>query len=62
LTYHLHRRTIIDYSRVLVIDQGRVVEFDSPRALLGRGQEGYFVRMCRESGDWEELRRVAGVE
>lgn len=52
------RRTIIDYDKVLVLDQGRVVEFDSPAVLLSR-PDGVFHGLCRESGDYEELMEVA---
>lgn len=60
LTAYQCRRTIIDYSRVLVIDAGRVVEFDSPKALLEK-EDGAFLKMCRESSDFEELLELAGV-
>ena len=38
--------TIVDFDRVLVLDQGRVVEFGEPRDLLTR-EDGYF-RMLHE--------------
>ncbi|KAM0786571.1 hypothetical protein ACM66B_002027 [Microbotryomycetes sp. NB124-2] len=54
-----HRlRTIIDYSRVLVIDKGELVEFDSPRNLLSN-DKGTFHRLCQESGEFDELVRLA---
>ncbi|KAJ1877665.1 hypothetical protein LPJ57_003837, partial [Coemansia sp. RSA 486] len=47
-----HRlRTIIDYDRVLVLDKGRVVEFDTPAQLL-QSAGGVFRSMCEESGDY----------
>ena len=50
-----HRlQTIIDYDKVLVLDQGKVTEFDSPWALLSR-EGGIFKGMCEMSGDFEAL-------
>lgn len=44
-----HRlQTIEDSDRVLVMDAGRVVEFDRP-TVLRRTRGGYFSRMCSES-------------
>ncbi|KAJ1736287.1 Transporter of the ATP-binding cassette (ABC) [Coemansia biformis] len=41
-----HRlRTIVDYDRVLVLDHGEIVEFDTPYNLLGRSA-GLFRHMC----------------
>ncbi|KAK4046805.1 hypothetical protein OIV83_005800 [Microbotryomycetes sp. JL201] len=54
-----HRlRTIIDYSKVLVIDQGRLVEFDTPRTLLSN-DTGCFYKLCKESGELDELIALA---
>lgn len=45
-----HRlNTIIDYDRVLVLDQGEIVEFDSPSELL-KIQDGRFKSMVDETG------------
>ena len=42
-----HRlNTIMDYDKVLVMDQGRVVEFDNPEVLL-QNSNGYFSRLVR---------------
>ncbi len=42
-----HRlNTILDYDRILVLDDGRVVEFDSPDALLKK-KNGYFAEMMK---------------
>ncbi|KAJ1751848.1 hypothetical protein LPJ79_001690 [Coemansia sp. RSA 1821] len=54
-----HRlRTIIDYDRVLVLDKGRVAEFDTPWNLLHK-PEGLFRSMCEQSGELEHLLAVA---
>jgi len=50
-----HRiRTIIDYDRLVVLDQGRVVEFDTPLNLIQK-EGGVFRGMCLKSGTYEEL-------
>ena len=42
-----HRlNTIMDYDKVLVMDQGRVVEFDKPRVLL-QNTDGHFSRLVQ---------------
>ena len=38
--------TIMDYDKVLVMDQGRVVEFDNPEVLL-QNSNGYFSRLVQ---------------
>ncbi|XP_062388680.1 multidrug resistance-associated protein 1 [Sardina pilchardus] len=44
-----HRlNTIMDYTRVIVMERGYVVEMDSPSNLIS--QRGQFYRMCREAG------------
>lgn len=43
--------TIADSDRVLVIDAGEVVEFDTPTCLIARG--GYFARLVEETGKIE---------
>ncbi|GAA6034025.1 hypothetical protein JCM8097_000654 [Rhodosporidiobolus ruineniae] len=56
-----HRlRTVVDYDLILVLDAGKVVEFDAPSALL-RNKEGVFRRMAEKAADWEQLREVAGL-
>lgn len=48
-----HRlNTIIDYDRVLVIDAGRCVEFDTPYNLLIKSS-GYFKEMVQALGPKE---------
>ncbi|KAF3185496.1 hypothetical protein TWF225_005271 [Orbilia oligospora] len=55
-----HRlNTIMDYDRVLVLESGRVVEFESPKALL-EVEGGVFRGMCEQTGQIEEFVKVAG--
>ncbi|KAG8762089.1 hypothetical protein FRC11_011215 [Ceratobasidium sp. 423] len=54
-----HRlRTIIDNDRILVLNAGRVVEFDTPANLLKK-PDGVFHEMCKKSGDYDELLQMA---
>uniref|UniRef100_A0A673GXS6 ABC-type glutathione-S-conjugate transporter n=1 Tax=Sinocyclocheilus rhinocerous TaxID=307959 RepID=A0A673GXS6_9TELE len=44
-----HRlNTIMDYTRVIVMDRGHITEMDSPTNLIS--QRGQFYQMCREAG------------
>ncbi|KAG9037596.1 hypothetical protein FRB95_004816 [Tulasnella sp. JGI-2019a] len=50
-----HRiRTIIDYDRLIVMDQGRIVEIDTPYNLIQK-EGGVFRGMCLKSGQFDEL-------
>lgn len=50
-----HRlQTIIDYDKVLVLDQGEVIEYDSPWELIKK-EGGSFRAMCEMSGDMDIL-------
>lgn len=50
-----HRlQTIIDYDKVLVLDKGKVIEYDAPWELISR-EGGIFRGMCEMSGDLEAL-------
>ncbi|KAI8328920.1 hypothetical protein BC941DRAFT_444086 [Chlamydoabsidia padenii] len=54
-----HRiRSIIDYDRVLVLDQGKIIEYDSPWALL-QNRSGIFRSMCEKSGEMDILMQMA---
>lgn len=46
-----HRlNTIMDSDRVMVMDTGRLVEFDHPYKLL-TNPEGHFTKMVKETGE-----------
>jgi ABC-type multidrug transport system fused ATPase/permease subunit len=50
-----HRlQTIIDYDKVLVLDHGRVIEFDHPWTLINQ-EGGLFRSMCDNSGNMDVL-------
>ncbi|KIM77158.1 hypothetical protein PILCRDRAFT_77125, partial [Piloderma croceum F 1598] len=56
-----HRlQTIMDSDRVMVLDAGHLVEFDSPATLL-RKEGGLFRGMVDESMDRDKLRTMAGL-
>ncbi|KAJ8472316.1 hypothetical protein ONZ45_g16692 [Pleurotus djamor] len=55
-----HRlKTIIDYDRILVLDNGEIVEFGPPTELLAQPGSA-FREMCRKSADWPLLRSILG--
>ncbi|KAK4054059.1 hypothetical protein OIO90_003704 [Microbotryomycetes sp. JL221] len=57
-----HRlETVIDYDRILVLDSGKIVEYDSPSALLNQ-PNSRFRALCEASGDLEELKKRARVD
>lgn len=58
-----HRlNTVLDSDKILVMDQGKVVEFDHPYVLL-QEKDGFFSRMVESTGDVmsNHLKNVAEV-
>lgn len=54
-----HRlRTIIDYDMILVLDHGKVVEYDNPYVLIA-DKNSLFYSMCENSGELEALIKLA---
>ncbi|QFZ26635.1 putative ATP-dependent bile acid permease [Clavispora lusitaniae] len=54
-----HRlRSIIDYDKILVMDAGRVVEYDDPYTLIANS-ESLFHSMCENSGELDTLTKLA---
>ena len=55
LKTHLSRlNSVIDFDRILVLDQGRIVEFGSPKDLLSKDKtlpDAWFSKMVSEMGD-----------
>jgi ABC-type multidrug transport system fused ATPase/permease subunit len=49
---------VIDYDRLIVLDKGVIVEFDTPWNLI-RKEDGVFRSMAMKSGMFAELERVA---
>ncbi|KAJ5562910.1 hypothetical protein N7461_001671 [Penicillium sp. DV-2018c] len=50
-----HRlQTIIDYDKVIVLDHGRVIEYDHPWTLINK-ENGLFRGMCENSGNMDVL-------
>ncbi|CAJ0887453.1 10050_t:CDS:10, partial [Entrophospora sp. SA101] len=50
-----HRlRTVIDFDKILVMDAGNIMEFDSPYLLL-QNPNSTFRSMCENSGEFNEL-------
>ncbi|KAG6812193.1 hypothetical protein H0H92_003998 [Tricholoma furcatifolium] len=58
-----HRlRTVIDYDRVMLLDQGNIVEFDRPSVLL-QDPNSKFYGLCKATGkeEFAMLKKMAGV-
>ena len=54
--------TIADFDRILVLSDGMVAEFGSPRELWEKGEaegeKSMFRAMCEESGEKEKLKAI----
>ncbi|KAI7862036.1 P-loop containing nucleoside triphosphate hydrolase protein [Spinellus fusiger] len=56
IAHRLH--TVIEYDRILVLDQGTIVEFENPLQLINN-TESTFYKMCRNSGEFDSLVALA---
>ncbi|KXN81115.1 ATP-binding cassette transporter abc4 [Leucoagaricus sp. SymC.cos] len=55
-----HRlQTIMDADKIMVLDAGKIVEFDSPANLL-KNENGFLHSLVEESGDKQRLYEMAG--
>ncbi|KAJ2914774.1 hypothetical protein MD484_g5631, partial [Candolleomyces efflorescens] len=56
-----HRlKTVMDYDRILVLSDGEIVEFDTPRALLKK-DGGTFQGICKQSSDWGIISKIGSA-
>ncbi|SCV74803.1 BQ2448_7832 [Microbotryum intermedium] len=54
-----HRlESVIDFDRILVLEHGKVVEFDAPINLL-ENEKSAFYDLCQSSGNFDELKQAA---
>ncbi|KAJ2556682.1 hypothetical protein EV175_001839 [Coemansia sp. RSA 1933] len=51
-------RTVIDYDRVLVLENGNVAEFDTPYDLL-QNEDDIFRSLCKKPNEYEYLPRMS---
>jgi len=58
-----HRlRTVIDYDRVMLLDLGRIVEFDRPATLIADTSSSFYA-LCKATGrnEFSTLKKMAGT-
>jgi len=53
---------VIDYNRVMLLENGKIVEFDAPGNLLAN-RDSKFYALCKATGkeEFSTLKRLAGV-
>ncbi|KAJ7147016.1 multidrug resistance-associated ABC transporter [Mycena epipterygia] len=59
-----HRlRTVIDYDKIMLLDQGRIAEFDRPSTLLANPASKFYA-LCKATGkeEFAMLKKMAGVQ
>lgn len=56
IAHRLH--TVIEYDRILVLDQGEIIEFDSPLTLINNSDSAFY-KMCKNSGEFDSLIALA---
>ena len=49
----------MDSNRIIVMDKGLVVEFDTPLNLLNQGPGGVLYELCDATGNMHQLRELA---
>ena len=55
--YEYVYRTVVDYDKILVLDKGSISQYGHPLELIKA--DGIFKKMCEESGEFDELMRIA---
>ncbi|RKP04919.1 P-loop containing nucleoside triphosphate hydrolase protein, partial [Thamnocephalis sphaerospora] len=54
-------RTVFDYDRIMVLDAGRVIEYDTPLKLI-RSKDSEFRKLCARAGKLEALTALISKE